>query len=64
MIDLRSDCLNLAEKKEQIDKSKRDSQIKVVTCWDYTEEVPPAFKRLMMLLSKPRAEETDGKPTT
>jgi len=44
--------------------SQRDSQIKVVTHWDYTEEVPPAFKRLMMLLLKPRVEEPDGKPTT
>ena len=31
-------------------KNQRNSQIKVVTRWDYTEEVPPAFKRLMSLL--------------
>lgn len=34
-------------------KNRRDSQIKVVTKWDYTEEPSPAFKRLMMLLLKP-----------
>jgi hypothetical protein len=31
-------------------KNQRDSQIKVVTRWDYTEEPSPAFKRLMSLL--------------
>ena len=31
-------------------KKQRHTQIKVVTRWDYTEEVPPAFKRLMSLL--------------
>ena len=31
----------------------RNTQVKVVSRWDYTEEVSPAFKRLMMLLIKP-----------
>jgi len=32
-------------------KSQRNSQIKkVVTRWDYTEEVSPAFRRLMLRL--------------
>ena len=35
-------------------KSQRDSQIKVVTDWKYTQEISPAFRRLMMLLLKPR----------
>jgi hypothetical protein len=35
-------------------KSQRDSQIEVVTSWQHTEEVPPAFKRLMMLLLRER----------
>ena len=35
-------------------KSQRNSQIKVVTSWQHTEEVPPAFKRLMALLLQPR----------
>ena len=36
-------------------KSQKDSQIiKVVTRWEHAEEVPPAFKRLMMLLLEPR----------
>ena len=35
-------------------KNQRDSQIKVVTNWQHTEEVSPALKRLMMLLLEPR----------
>lgn len=31
-------------------KNQRNSQINVVTRWDYTEEPSPAFKRLMSLL--------------
>jgi len=31
-------------------KSQRESKIKLVTRWDYTEEASPAFKRLMALL--------------
>ena len=31
----------------------RNMQVKVISRWDYTEEVSPAFKRLMMLLIKP-----------
>ena len=31
----------------------RNTQIQVVTRWDYMEEASPAFKRLMMLLLKP-----------
>ena len=31
-------------------KNQRDSQIKMVTNWQYTEEVSPTFKRLMSLL--------------
>lgn len=30
--------------------SQRDSQIKVVTNWQHTQESNPAFKRLMSLL--------------
>jgi len=30
-----------------------NTQVQVVTCWDYTEEASPAFKRLMLLLLKP-----------
>ena len=42
-------------------KNQRNSQTKVVTRWQHTEEVPLAFKRLMMLLLKPRVGETNGK---
>jgi len=31
----------------------RNTQVQVVTRWDYAEEASPAFKRLMMLLLKP-----------
>lgn len=40
------------------DKSQIDKQVEVV--WQYTEEVPPAFKRLMALLLQPKLE-TDKK---
>ena len=36
--------------------SQKDSQIKVD--WHYAEEVPPAFKRLMMLLLRDRSEKS------
>jgi len=45
-------------KSELSNKSQRDSQsITVVTRWDYTEEVSPAFKRLIALL----LEDKEGK---
>ena len=31
-------------------KNQRNSHIEVVTCWQYIEEVSPAFKRLMSSL--------------
>lgn len=40
--------------KNNTHKSQRDSKIKLITSWQHTEEVPPAFKRLMMLLLEPR----------
>ena len=45
-------------------KSKKHSQIKVVTRWDYKEEVTPAFKRLMALLLKPRDSQSVETATT
>ena len=41
--------------------SQRDSQIKVVTNWQHTDEVSPAFKRLMMLLLSDRSEKSGVK---
>ena len=38
-------------------KSQRESKIKLVTRWDYTEEPSPAFKRLIALL----LEDKEGK---
>ena len=49
--DLKKDKLN--------NKSRRDSQIKVE--WQQTAEVPPAFKRLMMLLLRDRSEKSGVK---
>ena len=40
-------------------KSRKDSQIK--TDWQHTEEVSPAFKRLMLLLLKDRGEKSGVK---
>jgi hypothetical protein len=37
-------------------KSQRDSQIKVVTNWQHTQEANPAFRRLMLLLLQERIE--------
>lgn len=34
--------------------SQRNTQIKVVTSWQHTQEPNLSFKRLMMLLLKPR----------
>jgi len=34
-------------------RSQKDSQSKVTVNWHHTEEMSPAFKRLMMLLLKP-----------
>lgn len=34
-------------------------ELKLTTSWDYTEEVPPVFKRLMMLLLKERVSDGD-----
>jgi len=31
-------------------KSQKSSQVKLITNWQYTEEVPPAFKLLVSLL--------------
>ena len=43
-------------------KSQRNSQIKVVTRWDYTEEPSPAFKRLIsLLLQKGSEAKTEGR---
>ena len=41
--------VELQEIKNTIE-SQKDSRIEVVTQWHYTQEIPPAFKRLMMLL--------------
>jgi hypothetical protein len=35
-------------------KSQKDSHIEVVIDWHYTDEASLAFRRLMMLLLKPR----------
>lgn len=35
-------------------KSQRDSQIKVVTNWQHTEQVSSGFRRLMCLLLEPK----------
>ena len=53
---MRRDNLRLEERKKQMDKSKsqRHRQIKVSLNWQFTDEVTPAFKRLMTLLLKPR----------
>jgi len=42
-------------------KSQRDSQIKVTTSWQHTQELTPAFKKLMSLLLKPRPETNNRK---
>lgn len=36
----------------------RNTQVQVVTYWDYTEEASPAFKRLMTLLLKPLSSQS------
>jgi len=42
-------------------KSQRDSQIKVITNWQHTEQPSPAFKRLMnLLLQKGKEREREG----
>ena len=42
-------------KKDRLsNKSLRNSQLELTTSWQYTEEASPAFKRLVMLLLKPR----------
>lgn len=57
--------IELGEKQiNKSSKNQRNTQIKVVTNWQYVEESSPAFRRLMMLLLKPRVEETNGKSTT
>ncbi len=37
--------------------SQRDSQIKVVTRWQHTQEPSPAFRRLTVLLLEPKHHE-------
>ena len=42
--------------------SQRDSQIQVVTNWHYTEQVSPAFRRLIMrLLLEPSPQPNNKK---
>jgi len=36
------------------DRLSNKNQIEVVTNWQHTDEASPAFKRLMMLLLKPK----------
>ena len=42
------------ERVKNTPKSQKHSQIEVVTDWRHTKEISPAFKRLMILLLKPR----------
>ena len=35
-------------------KSQSGSQVKLIANWQYIDEMPPAFKRLMMVLLNPR----------
>ena len=39
-------------------KSKKHSQIQLVTSWKNTQEHSPAFKRLMLLLLKDRSKKS------
>jgi len=45
-------------KKSKKNKSQTGSQIKVVANWQHTQEASPAFKQLMMLLLKPRSNQS------
>lgn len=42
-------------------KSRIDSQIEVVTNWHHTEQVSPAFCKLMRLLLEPRPQPNSKK---
>jgi len=44
----------MESRKAKSSKSQKDSQCKVITNWQHTQEVSPAFKRLMMLLLQER----------
>ncbi len=37
--------------------SQKDIQIRVVTNWQHTQELSPAFRRLMVLLLEPKHHE-------
>ena len=45
-------------RKAERSKSQRESKVKLVTRWDYTQECSPAFARLMALLLRPREANT------
>jgi hypothetical protein len=40
-----------------VDKSPKDSKITVTTNWQHAQEVPPTFKRLMVLLLEDKGRE-------
>ena len=58
MSNLGRNRLKVAAIEEQRDKSKkqRNSQVKLITCWQNTQEVTPAFRRLMALLLQQKTE--------
>ena len=41
----------------KLNKSQRNSRIVVITNWQHAQEVPPAFKRLMVLLLEDKGRE-------
>jgi hypothetical protein len=42
-------------------KSQKHSQVEVVIDWQHTQEITPAFRRLMMRLLEPRSIQAETK---